>query len=299
MMKSFFRLLVLLLPLSLQAAEPPQVLVSIQPLHSLASNVMQGVAAPQLLVKGSQSPHTFSLRPSDMRKVSNADLIIWIGESLETPMTKVLKSVKASTHIIELGKAKDLELLDSSEEEDDHHGHHHHHHDFDPHLWLSPENAGKIVKLLVSELSRMDPENSNRYFANGIKTQIKIKRMDRKLRRTLRPVRHQPYLVFHDAYQYFERHYRLNRVGSVTVSPEVSPGAKHVRKLVKKIKSKQVKCIFSEPQFEPKLVKMLAKEGEVKDGVLDPLGATLPAGKDHYFQLIENLATSLSQCLAS
>ena len=155
------------------------------------------------------------------------------------------------------------------------------------------------MKLLVSELSRMDPENSNRYFANGIKTQIKIKRMDRKLRRTLRPVRHQPYLVFHDAYQYFERHYRLNRVGSVTVSPEVSPGAKHVRKLVKKIKSKQVKCIFSEPQFEPKLVKMLAKEGEVKDGVLDPLGATLPAGKDHYFQLIENLATSLSQCLAS
>ena len=295
-MKLLVKLFILLLPLPLLAADLPQVLVSIQPLHSLASNVMKGVATPQLLVKGSQSPHTFSLRPSDMRKVANADLLVWIGESLETPMTNVLKSAKSKVHIIELGKSPELERLESSEEEGGHHDHHHH--DFDPHLWLSPDNAVEIVKLLVAELSRIDPTNRGRYFANGIKTQIKIKRMDRKLRRTLRRVRHQPYLVFHDAYQYFERHYGLNRVGAVTLSPERAPGAKHVRKLVNKIKSQQVKCIFSEPQFEPKLVTMLAKEGQVNAGILDPLGASLPTGSDLYFKLIENLAMSLSQCLS-
>ena len=293
----------LLFPLGVFASDAPRVVVSIKPIHSLASHVMAGVASPELLLNGSQSPHNFALRPSDVRKIARADLIVWVGAGLEMPLAKTLKTAKSTTGIVELLKDPKIDLLETREEahwdEQSHGDHRHHSHTLDPHIWLSPLNAERVVQLLVSELSRVDPVNREKYYANGVKTVLKLKQLDRDIKRQIQGVRHVPYLVFHDAYQHFERRYGLNAVGSVTVSPDRSPGARHVMALRNKIKGQTVRCIFSEPQFKPKLVQMLIKDSKVKSGVLDPLGVDLPAGKDNYFKLMRNLAASLNQCLSN
>ncbi len=193
---------------------------------------------------------------------------------------------------------------DHAHEKHDDHAHEKHadhddhdRHRFDGHVWLDPDNARKIVDSAVAVLSDIDPGNAGRYAANGDRMRARIDAMDKDITAMLSAVKSKPYIVFHDAYQYFERHYGLNAAGSITTSPENRPGAKRLYEIRKKIADLGAVCVFSEPQFEPALVKTLIDGTPARSGELDPIGAAIPEGPDAYFTIMTNLAESLRTCL--
>ena len=281
----------------------PRVVVSIKPIHSLVSGLMEGVAEPTLLIKGSGSPHGYVLRPSEARALADADLVIWVGHALETFMEKPLKTLSSKAASLELLDALEDDLLTfrSGDEwdEHDHAGDHYGHGktDVNPHVWLNPKLAIKIVASTTQALSDLDPANRNRYTANASCLTQKLEELDKNLADKLAPVKERPYIVFHDAYQYFEDAYQLNSAGSLTVSPERKPGAKKIYEIRKRIQESGAVCVFSEPQFEPRLIATLIEGTNVRTGILDPLGADLPEGTDSYFVLLNNLADNLVEGL--
>ena len=181
----------------------------------------------------------------------------------------------------------------------DHDGHDDHGHgEFDPHVWLDPINAKAIVHEIEEALVKADPKHASTYEANAHKMMDKLDSLTAELREELEPVHEKGFIVFHDAYQYFEQRFDVAAIGSITVSPEVMPGAERVSELREKILELNATCVFSEPQFEPKLVETLVEGTGARTGVLDPLGATLTKGPDLYFQLLRNMASSLKKCLS-
>ena len=180
----------------------------------------------------------------------------------------------------------------------DHHGEHHHHSGLDAHAWLDPMYAKKWVHAITHELEDADPANRKKYEANEKRLMARLDALHEELKSTLAPLKGAPYIVFHDAYQYFEKRYGLNAVGSVTFSPERKPGAARLTAIRKKVRDTKSICVFSEPQFQPKLVKVVMEGTGARTGVLDPLGADIPAGEDAYFTLLRNMAKSLRTCLS-
>lgn len=281
--------------------------VSIKPLHSLVAGVMQGVAEPKLLVQGGASPHDYHLKPSDTRSLNAAQVVFWIGPDLETFLVKPLHNLKAKVRAVALIDAPGVAVLPLREGgvwESHHHDHQAHEHDdhdgsHDAHIWLDPINAIAMVRQIVTVLSEMDAVHQPVYQRNGAALIERLNQLHQQLGVELAPIREQPYIVFHDAYQYFEQRYGLNAVGSVVLSPEQRPGAKRVAEIQARIRDRKVVCVFSEPQFQPALVETVITGSSARRGVLDPEGgAELTAGPDAYFQLLQRLSSSLRTCLS-
>jgi zinc transport system substrate-binding protein len=302
-------------------AEAPDVVVSIKPIHSLVASIMQGVGEPALIVEGAASPHTYSMKPSNAAALQNASVVFWVGHGLEAFLEKPLESLGTGAKIVELDDAPGLEKLkfreggafephdDGDEHEaasaDAHDGSHEaegHHHDegeFDMHLWLDPQNAKAMAADIEKTLAEVDPANKAAYKANLDKLNVRLDTLDKTITETVAPIKDRPFIVFHDAYQYFEKRYGVKVAGSITVSPETMPGAERISQIHKKIQELGATCVFAEPQFEPKLVNVVLEGTTAKSGTLDPEAATLTAGPDLYFQLMESVGTSLKTCLAS
>ncbi len=283
----------------------PAVVVSIKPLHSLVAGVMEGVATPLLLVKGGGSPHGYVLRPSEARALAKAQLIVWVGEELESFLQKPLATFGQGDHQLKLSEQLQKSLL-VKRQGGSWEGHAHQHSDEngaaglkmqhqnpDLHLWLDPTLAKQIVILTDKRLSEIDPAHRSQYNSNTTELIKKLDQLDQKLREQLTPVKDIPYIVFHAAYQYFESAYGLNAVGSITIDPERRPGAKRIKEIREKIKQLGARCVFSEPQFKSRLIATVIEGTGAKTGTLDPLGADLPAGPDAYFQLMTRLGDNL------
>lgn len=295
-------------PLDGIAAES-RVAASIKPVHSLVAGVMQGVGEPTLLVPGGASPHEYSLRPSDLRAIGEARVVFWIGPDLETFLVKPLANVADRVRAVALMEAAELVVLPLREGgawEPHAHGHGDHdrghkhdrgHVDYDAHVWLDPVNAVAMVRQIVATLGESDPDRRADYARNGAALIERLDQLNQRLSMELQPIQDRPYIVFHDAYQYFERRYGLNAVGSVVLQPEQRPGARRVAEIQKRIRDLQARCVFSEPQFQPTLVETISVGSDARKGVLDPLGVELTGGPEAYFQLLKNLADSLRECL--
>ncbi|OKL44517.1 zinc ABC transporter substrate-binding protein [Pseudovibrio exalbescens] len=195
-------------------------------------------------------------------------------------------------------EAHDHSDHDEHADEHAHHDHDHDHDGVDPHMWLDPANAKAFVSALAEELSEIDPDNAATYEANAQALQGRLDGLMTQVSGELAPVQGKPFIVFHDAYQYFENRFDISAAGSITVSPERAPGAERVAEIQHRIEELDVSCVFSEPQFEPKIVRVLVDGTQAKAGELDPLGATLDAGENQYFELINGLAAGLTECLA-
>lgn len=288
-------------PLGAVAAQPA-VVASIKPVHALVAGVMLGVGEPRLLVAGGASPHEYSLKPSDGRALGAAQVVFWIGPALENFLVKPLANAPAARSVALL-TAPGVTVLPLREGGvwEAHDEAHDHAHDLtashDAHVWLDPVNAIAMVRQIVAVLGAADPAHQAVYARNGAALVERLERLNQQLAAALAPVRTRPYLVFHDAYQYFERRYGLNAVGSVVLSPEQRPGAKRVAEIQARVRERQVRCVFSEPQFQPALVATIIAGSAARQGVLDPLGAELPAGPDAYFHLLEALAEAVRGCL--
>jgi len=292
------------------AASDLKVVVSIKPFHSLVSTVMQGVSEPALLLNGNNSPHTYSLRPSAAVKLQNADLIFWGGENLEGFLAKPIHSLAKGARVVSFENTpglilrpfrsgKEWQKLDPESENDQDHLKKQEIHRLpgnDPHIWLDPLNAQKITQNLVQILSEFDPENSQTYHSNGKKTILRLSDLDIQLETKMSSVSSKPYVVFHDAFQYFEKRYQLNPIASVTVSSGHSTSVGRLIDIRKKIKIKKVLCIFTEPQFPSKLVKTVISGTAVIKGILDPIGTNISPGPEMYFTLLNNISHSISTC---
>ena len=276
---------------------------------------MDGVGKPDLIVDGYASPHGFAMKPSHAKMLQNADLIFWVGEDIENFLEKPLKSIAKKAEKIELIEIKGLNKLEFRErnifEEHDDHGHdeqkeHAHKEDkhddhqehargeHDPHIWLDPMNAKVILSEMAEHLIENDPKNASKYKSNLKKALKDIDKLNKDVKKELS--KNAASIVFHDAYQYFEKRYGLNILGAFTVNTDVMPGAEQLAEIREIIEHDKVTCVFSEPQFNPDIIKAVAKDMNIKTGVIDPLGATLVPGKDLYFDLIGNMSKSFKGC---
>ena len=293
---------------SFSAIAEIKVVTTIKPIHSLVSGVMDGVSNPTLIIEGSNSPHNFSLKPSHAKMLEEADIVFWIGEDLESFMEKPLNSLAKNAVQISFMDLKSIEKLKfremSDHGHDDHHGHEdedddsnhdgHDHGEFDAHIWLDPMNAKAMVSEISHELSELDPSNKSHYEKNAEKL---ISSLDDLIERVSTTVPKNPsFIVFHDAYQYFENRFNIKAAGALTLNPDVLPGAKQISEIQELIEHDSVKCIFSEPQYNPKIVEMLSADMNVSTSILDPLGAYIEVGPKMYINLILEIASSLKDC---
>ena len=165
------------------------------------------------------------------------------------------------------------------------------------HMWLDPENAKVFVGEIEAALSAADPDNAETYAENAEALRGRLDELSAEVEAQLADVRGRGFIVFHDAYQYYENRFGVTATGSITVSPEVMPGAARIDEIRTRVRDLGVSCVFSEPQFEPRLVQVVTEGTPARAGVLDPLGADLDDGPELYFDLVRNLTTSLTECL--
>ncbi len=291
---------------ALAAPPPPDVVVTVKPLHSLVSGVMQGVGEPYLLVRGAANPHAFALRPSDAKALSGAELVVWAGPGVETFLEKPLSTLARDAQVLTLVKESSVRVLRVRKGGAwEAHDHDHAHEDrpdaelgSDGHVWLDPLNAKVITDLIAARLSALDPARAPAYQANAARQKQSIDALDAEMRAALTPLKDRPFIVFHDAYHYLEDRYGLNAAGAITVSPDQPPGAARLSALRERINQAGAVCIFAEPQFEPALVRTLAQGTKARTGVLDPEGANIPDGPDLYGQLMRFNLRSLVDCLS-
>ena len=287
-------------------ADDLHVVASIKPIHSLVAAVMQGVGEPTLIVKGAASPHTYTMKPSDAAALAQANVVFWTGHDMEKFMEKPLASLSGKATAVALLETPAIATLkpreggtfEPHEHEGEAHADHDHEEETDPHFWLDPENARAAVKVIAATLSAADPAHATVYSENAARTDANLATLEANIAAELAPFKNKPFIVFHDAYQYFEKRFGLSATGSVTVSPEVQPGAARIAEIEKKIRTLGAVCIFSEPQFEPKLMDTIAAGTKTFRGELDPEGASLTEGPDLYPQLLQALADNLKGCLS-
>ncbi len=294
---------ILSLLLALPATAAPRVVATIAPLHSLVAGVMEGVGEPRLLVEGTRPLHGYRLRPSQVRLLERADLVVWIGPSLESFLERPLARL-GRERVVTVEALQGLHLLSLRHGGVWHHDHDHAHEAStgkrgatDGHLWLDPRNGVRIVEALTERLAALDPANGPRYRHNGERLRQRLELLDRHLARRLATVADRPYLVFHDAFHYFEARYHLAGAGALTLDPERRPGARRLREIRQLVERRGVRCIFREPQYRGAALAALAGDTGLRVATLDPLGAGLPAGPDLYFRMMETMADSFVGCL--
>jgi zinc transport system substrate-binding protein len=281
-----------------------KVMVSIKPLHSLVASVMQGAGQPGLIVNGAGSPHTYQLKPSDAAALQDAEVIFWFGHELEAFLEKPLDALGSNATTIAMLDQKAIDTLPVREGNgfDPHEDHAeeaaHMGSERDGHVWLDPVLGQTIVKIISEILANKDPQNAKLYTQNASTLIMQLQHLDRDLKNQTMPLKEKNFITFHDAYQYFERRYGLKSSGSITIHPENPPGAAGIKNLKERLNQTGVSCIFSEPQFDSKLIDVISEGSTVQSATLDPLGATLEPGPDLYPTLLRNLANDLNGCLS-
>jgi zinc transport system substrate-binding protein len=291
-------------------AAPLKVMVTIKPLHSLVAGVMEGAGTPSLLVDGHTSPHEFQLKPSQMQRMEQADIVFYMDKEFETFLQSALTSLPSTTQTVALSDTAGLHILPSRhggvweepehhESEDAHASHHHHHTGtLDPHLWLDPDNARLMVARIAVILAERDPAHQAIYAANAKTMQTRIAELDAKVKQELAGLEQTPFIVFHDAYQYLEAHYGLRAVGSMTLEPDESPSPARIQQLRTALQTAQVTCVFHEPYFSDRLVKTIIEGSNAHIGELDPEATTLEPGAGLYETLLRGLVDNMKQCLS-
>ena len=327
MMMSLFRaLLVAVVGLATRsAAAGVSVAVTVAPVHSLVSMVTEGVSEPALIVRPGASPHGYALKPSEALALDRADVVFWMGEALEPWMTRMIDSLAGDAVVVDLATIEGVRLLDVRDialwaadarqtngtgnaidgevhgrpDKDRRAGGLQRVQAFDPHVWLDPDNAIVWLRTIPGILAAADPGNAEVYRANGRLAVERIETLTRELDERLTSLRSIPYMVFHDAYQYFEARFGLNPVGAISGGDADRPSAARIALIRDRIRDSKVACVVAEPQFEPRLIDVVIAGSNARKGVLDPIGAGLQPGPDLYPTLMRQMATALVDCLDS
>lgn len=298
---------------SISAQAQVQILTSIKPLQLIATAIQDGQGEPQVLLPPGASPHYFVLRPSDAKRLDQADLFYWIGPDLENFLPRLVKQRSQPSVAVQTLPELQLQYFGAAQThaEDEHQHEHSHTHELiehdhnhqpgtvDAHLWLLPHNAKVIAQRMSADLSQLDPNNAKQYAANLHAFNQRLDRLDQQLQAQLQPLRSKSFFVFHEAFNYFEQAYGLKHAGVFTISGELQPGAKHVNQMRQRLQHAGPSCVFSEPPLQPRLAQTLAANLPVKLAELDALGTDIPITATGYEQLLQNLASQFSNCLTT
>lgn len=296
------------------AAAAPKVATDIAPVHGLAARVMAGVGAPSQILPTRASPHAYQMRPSEAKALSAADVVIWIGPELTPWLAKSIKALAPDAVSLPLlGVEGAVRLPMRGDHRDHDHGHDHDKHGekhdddrkdgkdkhafTDPHAWLDPANAKVWLWAIAEALAAADQTNATAYRRNAAAAVADLDGLAREIDTRLTPLRDEPYLVLHDAYQYFERRFGLANVGAISPGDAVAPGPRRLSELRHRMHDDEPRCVFAEPQFPQKLVDAVARGHDLKVATIDPLGAGLEPGPDFYGALLRNMAAALAGCL--
>ena len=304
-------------------ADVPNVSVDIAPLHSLVASVMNGVGVPNLIIPPGSSPHDHQLRPSEAKAMQDANIVFWMGEELTPWMENAVKTLSSNasvTTFLENDKTSLLEFREGAlfeahdhddEQHDDEHDEHdddeHDEHDdeehdeqghgsHDPHAWLSPNNAKAWLDVIAAQLSSYDTENAGVYFTNAASAKSEIEMMIAEINLALDPIRGGKFIVFHDAYQYFENDFDFQASGAISIGDASDPSPARIAKIQKRIRDEEINCVLAEPQFKANLVQTVMEGSQANTNVIDPLGVGLKPGVSLYNKLIKNMAQSLADC---
>ncbi len=279
-------------------AEVPQVVTDIAPVHSLVAMVMGDLGTPVLLLDKGADPHDFQLRPSQAKAVAGAGLVVWIGPAMSPWLDRALDGTGTAGAQLALLTAPGTETLTYAEDTEAHEDEEAHQHDgLNPHAWLDPNNAETWAGLIAAELARLDPPNAATYTANADTARARIDTLDRDIAAQLAPVRNRPFVVFHDAFGYFNAHYGLSLAGAISPGDATSPGAQHLRDLT--ARAAGTVCIFPEVNHDADLSAQMEQASGAKLGnAMDPEGVSLTPGPDLYAALMTGLADTLTGCLA-
>lgn len=282
-------------------ADGTRVLTTIQPLQQIAAAVLDGIDSPTLLLRTGDSPHSYALRPSDRRALQDAERIYWVGPELEMFLKDVLDrqaNAQALLHLPGIQVREQLQSINFLEGESAHsHGHDHDHGTLDAHIWLSPDNAVYLARFMADDLTSLYPQQGEQLSANAEAFAERVQALDARLKARLEPLQDRAYFVFHDGYGYFEDHYGLRPRGIFSLSHEVQPGARHINLLRQQLQAAQPSCVFSEPQFTPRLIHSLTQGLQVEQAELDPLGGATPVSARGYEEALQTLTDNLAGCL--
>ena len=284
------------------------VVASLKPLGFIASAIADGVTDTEVLLPDGASEHDYSLRPSDVKRLQGADLVVWIGPEMEAFMEKSVKNIPNAKQvtIAQLNDVKPL-LMKGGDDDDDDHGHndahgeksdeHHHHGDYNMHLWLSPEIARASAVAIHEKLVELMPQSRAKLDANLKDFEAQLASTETQVGNELAPLKGKGYFVFHDAYGYFEKQFGLTPLGHFTVNPEIQPGAQRLHEIRTQLVEQKATCVFAEPQFRPAVVEAVARGTSVRMGTLDPLGTNIKLGKTSYSAFLNQLANQYASCL--
>jgi len=305
---------------SAAVAEVLRVVTDIAPVHSLVAQVMAGVGVPDLLIDQATSPHHFALRPSQARALQEADLVIWIGASLSPALSGAIADLAGAGKEMALLSVPQTDLLPIREDvrfeahrHDDHgdHGHDDHGHDdhedeghedhvhdgaIDPHAWLDPDNAALWLTAIAKELAAADPAHAQTYLRNAENAARQVEDLADQIEADFAATPPPAFIVFHDAYQYFEDAFDISAQGAISLSDASAPSAARLSEIRTIVAEQGVECLFAEPQFDPDILSAVADAAPVSIAVIDPYGGHIPTGVDFYPALLQDLATGISGC---
>ncbi|WP_312411500.1 zinc ABC transporter substrate-binding protein ZnuA [Pseudescherichia sp.] len=284
------------------------VVASLKPLGFITAAITDGVTETEVLLPDGASEHDYSLRPSDVKRLKSADLVVWVGPDMEAFMQKSTQQLPAQKQLAigELPDVKPLLMKGSDHDEDEHEGHdhhgengdeHHHHGDYNMHIWLSPEVARLAAVAIHQKLVEVMPQSRAKLDANLRDFEAQLAETDKQVGTELAPVKGKGYFVFHDAYGYYEKHYGLTPLGHFTVNPEIQPGAQRLHEIRTQLVEQKATCVFAEPQFRPAVVESVARGTSVRMGTLDPLGTNIALSKTSYAQFLKQLSNQYASCL--
>ena len=317
-------------------AETPKVATDIAPVQSLVATVMGDLGRPDVVVRAGQSPHGYAMRPSEAKALGSADLVVWIGDELTPWMEQALGSLAGEAKVITLLDLPDTVVLetrdnkalgavghDDHDHEEDHAGHDHAEHDdhdhdhghddaghehdghdhghdhdgTDPHAWLDPVNAATWLGVIAEELAALDPANAATYRDNAKAGQEEIETLQAGIEAQLESLRTKEFLVFHDAYQYFEQRFGLSSAGALSLSDASDPGPKRLAALRDLVAEHDIQCVFAEPQFNTDVIGSVFGD-DIRLGTLDPLGMAQAEGPGQYIATLKAIGDEVAQCLA-
>ena len=302
----------LVIPVEMVIADqkPISVVASIKPIHSLVAAVMGDIGTPHLLLEAPSSAHHFTLKPSQARSLQAADIVFWVGPTMEQPLTKALATLAPQAQTRPLIESAGLVLINfdkvtPAHEKHDHEKHDHEKHDehakhddhlINPHIWLDPQNAKIMLGAIAARLAKADPENASTYAANADSMAARLAILETDITSQLASYSAAKFLVLHDAHVYFERRFGLRNYGAITTEPDVMPTASRVKALRDELREHRFDCIFTEPFLGQKAVALIAEGSKVSIGTLDPIASNLPAGAQLYPDLLMSYAKALQSC---
>ena len=311
--------------IGISRADVPSIAVDIAPVHSLVAQVMGEIGNPALVVSPGASPHRYSLRPSEARALQDADIVFWVSAGLTPWLADTIVTLTPDATRVELlevdgitelpkresalferhGRDEDADKHHDGEEHDvDGEGDEHasdseseHEHELDPHAWLDPSNAIIWLDTIADTLSKSDPANSETYMANAASGKAELEDLKSEIHNILAPMHDRSFIVFHDAYHYFENAFDFPAAGAISLGDASKPSPGRIQQIHDLVAQANVTCVLTEPQFNPDLVNTVLDGTDAQTSTTDPLGSHLDIGATLYPQLLRDLAQTLADCV--